>query len=77
MGWVQSVNRMQTFAFGTGYLTRDITSFYVKKGNSFDPTDITGKKIGRSDSIVRSCIAVEEANLKSMVKKWHHKKRCH
>ena len=37
---------MQTFAFGANYLQMDTAQFYIKKGNPFDPTDITGKKIG-------------------------------
>lgn len=59
MGWAKAVNRMQTFAFGTAYLRLTPSHFYVKKGSSFDPTDIRGKKIGFMDGWAydEKCIA--------------------
>ncbi len=46
MGWDTTVNRIQSVAMGAPYLPVEPNYFYIKKGSSFDPKDITGKKIG-------------------------------
>ena len=44
--YVPTVDKIHVFDFGMPYLKQLESHFYIKKGKTFDPYDLKGKKIG-------------------------------
>ena len=54
MSWASTPTRIQIFQFGLPFLKPPTSYFYTVKGRtgSFNPKDITGKKLGKGFNLI-------------------------